>query len=144
MTNMFKSALFAATAAVSLVAVPAMAASITSFSAEAAARVDPTHATMPPFGEGPNESALDSGMFDINFSNAQTASFYGPIVLTGTSLKAGVYDVFSGIAGGLPVGSGTITIQAVPEPGTWAILALGLAGLGARARKTAKAKAKAL
>lgn len=75
-------------------------------------------------------SSSDSGMFDIHFQNAETVSFYGPIVLNGSSLVPGSYDAFSGLAGGVPIGSGVISLQAVPavpEPGSWAMLALGLA-----------------
>ena len=80
-------------------------------------------------------NGIDSGMFDIDFRNGDIASFYGPTVWTATSFLLGRYVVDSGVAGGLPVGSGTITLQAVPEPGTWAMLGLGVVLLGAASRR---------
>lgn len=80
-------------------------------------------------------AAVDSGMFDIHFADLETASFYGPIVWSPTAFAFGSYATDVGIADGLPSGSGSITLQAVPEPETWAILGAGAMLLGVRSRR---------
>ena len=82
-------------------------------------------------------NSVDSGMFDIIFSNAVVASFYGPAVWNSPAFLLGSYVVDSGIAGSLPMGSGTISLRAVPEPATWTML-LGSALLGVTYRRKRK------
>ena len=50
----------------------------------------------------------------------------------------GRYDVFAALDGGLSAGSGVITL-AVPEPGTWLLLAGGLAGIAVLGRRRVRA-----
>jgi hypothetical protein len=71
---------------------------------------------------------VDSGGFDINFVGGATFSLYTQALLTAQSLTLGSFDVFTGLAGGLPVGSGTVSL--VPEPAGALSLALGLVPLG--------------
>lgn len=80
----------------------------------------------------------DSGMFDILVADGLTFSLYGDVVLGGTALALGSYTVFAGVDGGLPMGSGTLSLQAVPEPASAASLALGLLLLGGLAARRAR------
>lgn len=79
--------------------------------------------------------AADSGMFDLSFGTGPSFSAYGSDILAGGSLLPGTYEIFVGVDGGLPVGSGALVLTAVPEPASaWSLL-LGLAMLAAAAAR---------
>jgi hypothetical protein len=77
----------------------------------------------------------DSGMFDVDFGNAPPFSAYGSEILVGGSLLPGSYDIFVGVDGGLPAGSGSLQVVVVPEPAAALSLLLGLGGLGVLMRR---------
>ncbi len=84
-------------------------------------------------------SAADGGLFDIAFGGSSPSlSLYGDPVLSGGALLPGNYAAFAGISSGQSVGAGNIAVVAVtapvPEPATWALCALGLAGIAALGR----------
>jgi PEP-CTERM motif len=77
-----------------------------------------------------------SGLFNLIFSDGVAVSFYGADVGSSLTLIPGTYPAKSAIYDGAPVGSGTVTLTAVPEPSTWAMMTLGFAGLGFAAFRT--------
>lgn len=87
-------------------------------------------------------AAADGGMFDIAFGDTSPSlSLYGDAVLAEGGFAIGNYAVFAGISGGQSVGSGSVVLvpAPVPEPATWALIALGFAGIAARRRRVAPA-----
>ena len=85
----------------------------------------------------------NAGLFDLNFTDGTAVSIYGADVGSSLTLMPGTYPATSGINDVLPgTGSGTVTLTAVPELPTWAMMTLGFAGLGLagfRARRSAVA-----
>ena len=68
------------------------------------------------------------GLFDLNFSNI-TVSFFSPTntdVGTTLTLVPGVYSTGISINDGGAVVDGSITIQPIPEPSSWILLATAL------------------
>jgi hypothetical protein len=73
----------------------------------------------------------NAGLFDLNFSDGGVVSFYGADVGSSLTLIPGTYPATSGLNDLFPaVGSGTVTLTAVPEPSIWAMMTLGFACLG--------------
>lgn len=98
--------------------------------------VDTSPASIQFYGSG------NGGLFDLNFGST-TISFYGtPIGDTGTVGPAGGYsflsdiDFTSGRGGGTGTGFLTVSaLAAVPEPTTWAMMAIGLSAVGFAMRR---------
>jgi hypothetical protein len=84
--------------------------------------------------------AAQYGLFDFSFSS-DPVSFYGADVGSTGTLSLGTFSAASDVnyaALGTGTGSGTVTlaaVAAVPEPVTWAMLILGLAGIGVALRR---------
>ena len=76
----------------------------------------------------------EQGMFDIFFAG-DTVSIYGAdIGSSGVIGPAGFYDVTAAMNEGTATGLGGVTVGAVPEPATWAVMLLGFGGLGCTMR----------
>jgi hypothetical protein len=82
-----------------------------------------------------------SGLFDLDLASGDVVSLYGADVGSSLTLTTGVFPATVGYAGSPPVGEGTVTITAVPEPSAWVMMLLGVGALGAvaRMRRTAGA-----
>ena len=89
-------------------------------------------------------SFREDGLFDLNFANGLRLSLTGPEVLQGSTIRT-LY--FTGIQmrvdGLLASSGGSVGIATyVPEPATWALLALGFAAMLPLARCTSRSKGK--
>ena len=88
--------------------------------------------------------AADGGGFDLNFTfgpDAQPPVISPYLADVGSTLTIvpGVYNfTLDGVSP--DAGSGTVTISAVPEPGAWAMLFVGVGGLGSVLRRRREGK----
>lgn len=73
------------------------------------------------------------GGFDLNFPDGVVSLFLADVGSTLT-LITGTYSFTLGDPRA-PEGSGTVTLTAVPEPATWAMMLVGFGGLGALLRR---------
>lgn len=84
---------------------------------------------------GNSDSPLSAGSFDVTLAPGQTLSYHGLL-----SLKGGAFAAGSSYSGDLEevisvAGVRQVNVTQVPEPGTMALLALGLGFLGVRRRQ---------
>ena len=85
--------------------------------------------------------AAADGLFDLIFGNTSIVTLYGgangPDVGSTLQLAYGTFDAHIAMNGGFSSdnGTGTVTLSAVPEPGTYAMLGLGLGLIGLVARR---------
>jgi hypothetical protein len=83
------------------------------------------------------------GLFDLTFTDGEVLSLYGPDIGTQLTIDTGIFDATAGVTA--PTGSGTVTARefgppggGVPEPSTWAMMMLGLAGLAFAGYRTSR------
>ena len=79
----------------------------------------------------------DGGMFDIDFSRGTTINLFGADVgSSGNVGPTGGYSVAAGVNGATTTGVGFVdlTVSAVPETSTWALMIAGVAMIGGMLR----------
>jgi hypothetical protein len=84
-------------------------------------------------------SASDGGGFDLTFTSGPgpqppVISLYAASVVSNLTIVPGTY-AFTLDSPTPEAGSGSLTISAVPEPSSWAVMLLGFGGLGALLRR---------
>ena len=110
------------------------------------ASVDGSPIVVPPIDNLEFFSAPSGGLFTFNLTSGDSLSFYGDNVNIGGYLALGTYAAaidynFSNQYAG--IGTGTVTLSAVPETSTWLMMLAGFASLGALALRPVKQRAAA-
>ncbi len=76
----------------------------------------------------------DSGMFDLDLSNGDVVSLYGAQVFNNfppdPTFAGGTYPVQIAMDDASAEGTGSVTIMTAPEPGSLALLGLGMLAIG--------------
>lgn len=80
------------------------------------------------------------GLFDLVFSD-ETLSFFGADIGSDGTLSLGSYGFTAGYGTRIPTGIGGVTISAIPDAQTWAMMIVGAGAIGGamRARRRIKA-----